>query len=507
MKKYLLPLLSVLALAGCGEPDIPEHFGVFARLTNGNLVKLERASNVQKTGMVFFGNRSSIDMMEAARAQKFNYILEKSTVTLDMNEVEGFIVFGEGKVDDNVKIKYFADALSFNGKFFDNKGEGAVNESTYLDQGTSCGLADGALNKKINENMYLFTLPKAEKTDYKFCSLTTFKEVGKGTRKSPHVAVDFYGWYYDGTYWTFNVEGEDSKGKEKEAERQELIAKRIEAEKAEIQRKKDELKSYDSLSIVSDMSYFSTPENILAYTSREKRGGLEFKVKKTNWVRLGAFYFLPSKEGLNEFEYDELLENFKSEVQTIKEEYSKKPLLKSHVRLVNLELPVDFSKRGWFTMSYDDIYKQVTSKMGIYEANISKNLKMVSEDMSSSMSDLKGTFVLGTKLDGYKYSTYNQYPHSHSAPKFFIADKSMIRTIGKANGGKDAIEEVTLKYDKTRHINSNRNGTNSFFQISSFKLKSMEGRFILTDDGNSTPYTYKAYNVKPKEKTTNVAKN
>jgi hypothetical protein len=490
MKKHLLPLLSVLALAGCGEPEIPENFGVFARLTNGDLVKLERAGNVKKTGMVFFGNRSSIDMMEAARAQKFNYILEKPTVTLDMDEVEGFIVFGEGKVDDNVKIKYFADALSFNGKFFDNKGEGAVNESTYLDQGTNCGLTDGALNKKINENMYLFTLPKAEKTDYKFCSLTTFKEAGKGTRKSPHVAVDFYGWYYDGVYWTFNVDEEDSEGKEKEEKRQEIIAERIKKTEAEKKEKlrlaKAELKSYETLPVVENLDNFSKFENILTAIAK-KNDGYGFGVDGQR-VKLGAFLFSLKKEGINEFEFEELKEEMEKLVTSVKSNYSQKEAKITHVKVTNLNIPIKLNTRGWFTISTEDRKKHLDPLVGLYSQKTKDGLNILSPKAASNMKYPDDKFIFGTELltpkgsrDGTGYIDLK-----------FDEEKDVISSLGKRNGGQEIIEEITLKYHYNRKEHR-RIGTNSRFFISSFKLKGLEDRIVNTDSKKEKygPYKYK----------------
>ena len=38
MIKKLAPLIATLWLTACGEPEIPESYGVYARLTNGDLV-------------------------------------------------------------------------------------------------------------------------------------------------------------------------------------------------------------------------------------------------------------------------------------------------------------------------------------------------------------------------------------------------------------------------------------------------------------------------------------
>jgi hypothetical protein len=501
IKKILLLFVPLIALVGCGEPEIPENYGVYARLTNGDLVKLDRMSNVQHTKMLFFGNNDSISTSEAYSAPRMNYILEKPTVILDMDEVEGFIIYGE-KRNDKVKIKYFADAKSFNGKFFDNKGKGDVNETTFIDQGWSCAQADGMEYKKINEDMYLYNLPSKEKGDFKYCSLETFKEVGKGTRKSPYVAIDFYGWYYDGSYWAFNVEGEDSKGKENEISRkkaiEDRIAKTLAKEKAEKQakkkRKEEEILAYETVPVVKSLKYFSEADNIFSFTA-QKGDGEGYSLSKDS-VCLGAFCSDLYYRDINEFALDELLEKHKSYVMEFKNRYGKKTLLDSHVKVKDLNIPAEFNKRGWLKIAHSDTVKHVEPLFGLYQIPTELGVNIASKEISSFLRYKDEKFVFGTELIAEGYNSYRD--RGGMSFKLNLSEKEIL-TLGKATSGKATIEEITLKYLKTddRHRGV---GTRSLFYVSSFKLKSMEGRFIIadTDDNKYVPHVYVPLNVKPK---------
>jgi hypothetical protein len=490
MRVILLPILAILTLVGCGAPEIPENYGVFARLTNGDLVKLDRSSDIQNTKMVFFGNSASIDMSEAIRAPRFNYILERPSVELDMDDVEGFIVFGEKKPDENVRIKYFADAKSFNGKFFDNNGKGNVDDKTFLDQGRSCAKADGMEHKKIEENMYLYTLPETESEDYKFCSLKVFKETGKGTRKSPYVAVDFYAWYYDGVYWTFNVENEDSEGKEKEQVRLQEIAERAKKAQAEAEEKlrlaKAELKSYDSLPIVKNLNDFATVNNVLALTAKNNDGE-KFGLKKDT-VMLGAFYFTLKKDGINAFEYEELKEEMAILAEDVKAKYSQAESHLTHVKITGLNIPIKLNTNGWFTISTEDRKAHLDPLVSLYSRKTKSVLSNLSEKAASFMKYPDEKFIFGSVLISPK--------GSHDGNGYIDLkldeEKNTIRQLGKRNGGNEVIEELTLKFryndDEYRRV-----GTNSKFFISSFKLKGFDERIVNSDSKEEKygPYKYK----------------
>lgn len=489
MKNCVLLFLAALTLTGCGEPETPESYGVYARLTNGDLVKLDRESEIQNTKMVFFGKSSSISMSEAINAPRFNYILRKPSTTIEMDEVEGFIVYGEKQPDKNVRIKYFADAMSFNGKFFDNNGKGGVNEETYLDQGWSCAQADGMTYKKIQEDMYLFTLPESEKEDYKYCSLATYKETGKGSRKSPHVAVDFYGWYYDGVYWTFNVEEEDSEGKEREEERQLVIAERIKKTQEEKEEKirlaKAELKSYDSLPIVKNLNKFSEFKNILALTA-QKEDGEGFGIDRDK-VKLGAFLFTLKKDGINEFEFEELKEEMASLVDEVKTKYSNAETKLTHVKITGLNIPIKLNTKGWFTISTEDRKTHLDPLVGLYSLKTKIALSTLSKKAASFMKYPDEKFIFGSAL-----LAKGSYDGEGYIDLKFDENKEVVRKLGKRNGGNEVIEELTLKFHYNRD-EPRRVGTNSQFFISSFKLKGLEERIVNTDSKKEKygPYKYK----------------
>lgn len=504
MIKKLAPLIATLWLTACGEPEIPESYGVYARLTNGDLVQLDREGEIQNTKMVFFGNSSSISMSEAIKAPRFNYILRKPNTTIEMDEVEGFIVFGEKQPDKNVRIKYFADAMSFNGKFFDNNGKGAVNEATYLDQGWSCAQADGMSYKKLQENMYLFALPDTEKEAYKFCQLASYKEAGKGSRKSPHVAVDFYGWYYDGAYWTFNVAEEDSDGKEKELTRKQAIKDRIAESLAkkkaeEVAKKKkraEQIKSYESAPVVKDLKYFSEIDNIFAYTAQNGDG--EGFSLSAEYICLGAFCSRLVYKGINEFALDDLLKKHKAKVTEFKKTYSQKELLDSQVKVKDLNIPTSFNKKGWLRVAHSDTREHIEPLFGLYTISTKLAVNIASKEITPHLKNQDQRFAFGTELIAEGYNSYRD--RGGMSFKLDISE-ALITAIGKKTAGKPSIEEVTLKYLKTDDLHRGT-GTRSLFFVSSFKLKGIEGRFIISDskDNKYIPHVYEALNIKLKNK-------
>ena len=103
-------------------------------------------------------------------------------------------------------------------------------------------------------------------------------------------------------------------------------------------------------------------------------------------------------------------------------------------------------------------------------------------------------FAFGTELIAEGYNSYRD--RGGMSFKLDISE-ALITAIGKKTAGKPSIEEVTLKYLKTDDLHRGT-GTRSLFFVSSFKLKGIEGRFIISDskDNKYIPHVYEALNIK-----------
>lgn len=242
----------------------------------------------------------------------------------------------------------------------------------------------------------------------------------------------------------------------------------------------------ESLPVINSMSDVIKPLDILALTSREKRSGSNFKIYK-KWAYVGIFEFLPSNEKLNDFEHQDLLDNFKVKIDKIREDYKEKPV-SSHFKVTDLNIPVTLQTNGRLLIDKKVLDKHLGSKFGLYKTKVSNVLKVLSKDMFNAMSDKDRTFVFGTDLYANNDNRGNM--------NVLISDKEMVKLVGRANGGKGIIEEVTLKFKFA--ADADGNGRIAYFKIFSFKLKSTDGYFILDSKAYHPDSTYIPYNVKVK---------
>jgi len=209
MKKVVILclILALSVICGCSnEPQIPEHYGIYARLDNGSLVELERIDNHYTSKLIFVNNSNEVSMHELFNASLYSYVTEMPSTSLNMKRIKGFIVYGEKQIQKETGIYYFSRGNSIKAKFFDNKGPGNTNEKTFIALGYYCGIPDGMKYKKINEDMYLFQYPVDEKSEYKFCDLSKEKKYGEGTETFPITRACFYAWWYNDTYWAFKTD-------------------------------------------------------------------------------------------------------------------------------------------------------------------------------------------------------------------------------------------------------------------------------------------------------------
>jgi len=88
-------------LAACGNSGIPDEHGVYARTHDGELIRLDKTENVYNTDAKYIGSSSKI--------QNYNYITSTPETTIDLYDIEGFVIYGDKPLGTDVYIRYFTD--------------------------------------------------------------------------------------------------------------------------------------------------------------------------------------------------------------------------------------------------------------------------------------------------------------------------------------------------------------------------------------------------------------
>ena len=251
---------------------------------------------------------------------------------------------------------------------------------------------------------------------------------------------------------------------------------------------------YIDLPIKEDLSYFVNPQN---FTGQEilrieesplsdYEKGLEFgSDRNIRKEKLDNRYFINryrvnsmaeveiNSSGFSEFEIDDfeknLKEEFKKVIHDIKNNYKN---VDKHIRIVNLNIPIKYSK------DKEDIASvEIENIESINKLNYNKsfllsdfvNQELNNEYISQFIKPTDKTFNFGAKVE------YNKATYSDDNGFKIKADPKLLNDIGKVNKGHDVITELTL------HTFYNTGGRDSYsinFVITSFKLKSSDKRFV-----------------------------
>lgn len=498
MWKYLTIILLAFMLTACGNSGIPDEHGVYARTLNGELIRLEKVEEVYNTDADFLN--------VYAKKRNFSYITSKPKVTIDLYDLEGFIIYGKQPLGTDVLIKYFSDLLELSAirrvELSNNNGPGDVNEETFIDYGYRCGEVDGGTFKKIEKNMYLFTFPKTESTDYKYCSLAMHKQMGERRLPNPYLGTNFYGWYYDNAYWTFNVANEDKEGKKNELARLKVVEKERQKVIAYNNQQKERIKRYNNAPVISDFNGYLKPLDLIKLSSKTYSNTdyqSTFRVYRHNrawWLDFGASRTRIKTDGLNKFELDKFIEEAKAETKKVYDNLKSQELKGEVVRLTGLNLPIKMDTFGKIKAEYQDIAANIGYKMPSLErVNLKEQVKTLSPYLANIMASDNREFVSLIRLKMFRYNENMKDGFTlYLKPK----DKELISKLGKKDGGKDVITEVTLEFNgSSTMIDSYWKSDLYNYQISSFKLKSSEDLIFLIDPKTEKrPQTFYVYNKK-----------
>jgi hypothetical protein len=280
-------------------------------------------------------------------------------------------------------------------------------------------------------------------------------------------------------------------------------------------------KKYSELPVKEDLSYFLTPKNIFAqaisiqyqsslnyYEATLKARGEKRNIKKEMLLALEAIgnkknreeifraYFAIDKDyfhyfkittkinssGFSEFEIDDFEERLQKElaseikqIEHIEKAYKKVP---KHIRLINLNIPVKYSKKSKEVASIKIkkmiFLQKLNYSKSILKTNFMKEL-LNNKYISKYTVPSKEKINLTTNIQWPK-GAYGDGPCIEANPK-------ILNNLGKINKGNDMITELTIRVANqeiqpsfsNKHIITILNQ----FEITSFKLKSSDKRFIL----------------------------
>jgi len=267
------------------------------------------------------------------------------------------------------------------------------------------------------------------------------------------------------------------------------------------------IKKYKDLPIKKDLSYFLTPQNIAGQkilrinnsplSNYEK--GLELGGKRH--IRKEKLYklFNIDKYGHNkygyrinavatveinstsfsEFEIDDFEQKLKKEfaksIQPIPDNYKK---VVKHIRIVNLNIPVKYSKKSKKVASI-----KITDTASLKKINFSKEILL--SDFVKELLNNKyiSQYIIPSKdeYDKYKFEAMVNYSNKNIYSKGLNikGDSQLLNNIGKVNKGNDIITELTLHVWNVGKGFGNKSYVTKF-GITSFKLKSSNKRFTLS---------------------------
>jgi len=235
---------------------------------------------------------------------------------------------------------------------------------------------------------------------------------------------------------------------------------------------------YESLPVKENLKYFEDIDNLMGYLAY-KDANKNFKVTKSK-AYLGLFSVKIKNNDISEFEYDDFINNLKVElsknVAKIKKTYESKNI-PTHIRITNLAIPVSFDINGRVTIPSESRKKYLKPLGGLYVDHTRKKIaeSLLGDKNEKYFSIYNNKCVYGTQLM-LNDSSHDNRREQLSVQLSIKADKELIKTIGKANKGKDIITELTVKLDEIDEVGSNSCGKAEFY-ISSFKLKNSKTRF------------------------------
>lgn len=207
VRTITLSVMSLLLL-GCGnEHALPEYNGVYARYSDGTLIKLD-GYNTSTTAWLDFKGSISLGTIAKARSHLRNYVTEQPKVKLDMSRVNAFIIKGGEKKQHGFPkwlIGHYVAAKDAEGKPFEKSGSG-TKENMFL-QTAACGTADGMLYKEEAPDTFVFKYPVEESGDYKYCELSADKPNSQSDSiwYPKTKSISFYGIWHDGMVYTFAI--------------------------------------------------------------------------------------------------------------------------------------------------------------------------------------------------------------------------------------------------------------------------------------------------------------
>jgi len=253
-------------------------------------------------------------------------------------------------------------------------------------------------------------------------------------------------------------------------------------------------KKYTDLPIKQNLSYFVSIKNIAGLViSRIDNSplsayetGLEFgsdrnireenlqKAFNIDRYRVNAVVTAKiNAKGFSEFEIDDfekkLKEEFAKTIQPIRDAYKN---VDKHIRIVNLNIPVKYSKESKAVASI-----KITDIASLQKLNYSKPM-LLSDFIKEELNNKYISQYIIPSKEKYNFETIIEYEDDSWTGGFDLeGDPNILNKLGKFNKGKDIITELTLHVFYSQYGNPH-NPHETHFVITSFKLKSSDKRFI-----------------------------